>query len=157
MKLEFSRHIFAKYSNIKFHENPSSDSRVVPCGLSDWERDMTKLTVTFHNFVNKPKNLPSLVIGKNIATGFSDYLTLFMKQRQSSLHKAVLLIVQPLNGSTNKYLFKSHIKITACRSNFLGLWHRKASRQPPEIPQLHHSLQEYLMKAAVCGNTLSTW
>jgi len=82
---------------------------------------MTKLTVTFHNFVNKPKNLPSLVIGKNIATGFSDYLTLFMKQRQSSLHKAVLLIVQPLNGSTNKYLFKSHIKITACRSNFLGL------------------------------------
>ena len=34
MKLEFSRHIFEKYSNIKFHENPSS-GRVVPCGRTD--------------------------------------------------------------------------------------------------------------------------
>jgi hypothetical protein len=32
MALEFSQHIFEKYSNIKFHENPSSGSRVVPCG-----------------------------------------------------------------------------------------------------------------------------
>ena len=32
MKLEFSRHIFDKYSNIKFNENPSSGSRVVPRG-----------------------------------------------------------------------------------------------------------------------------
>ena len=32
MKLEFSRYIFEKYSNIKFHEIPSSASRVVPCG-----------------------------------------------------------------------------------------------------------------------------
>ena len=28
MKLEFSRHIFAKCTNIKFHENPSSGSRI---------------------------------------------------------------------------------------------------------------------------------
>jgi len=28
MKLEFSQQIFEKYSNIKFHENPSSGSRV---------------------------------------------------------------------------------------------------------------------------------
>ena len=41
-----------KYSNIKFHENPSSGSRVVPCGRTD----MTKLTVTFRNFGNGPKN-----------------------------------------------------------------------------------------------------
>ena len=27
MKLEFSRPIFEKYSNIKFHKNPSSGSR----------------------------------------------------------------------------------------------------------------------------------
>ena len=31
MKLEFSRD-FQKYSYTKFHENPSSGSRVVPCG-----------------------------------------------------------------------------------------------------------------------------
>ena len=32
MKLEFSRQIFEKYSNIKFKEHPSSGSRVVACG-----------------------------------------------------------------------------------------------------------------------------
>jgi len=35
MKTEFPRKIFEKYSNIKFSENPSSGSRVVPCGLTD--------------------------------------------------------------------------------------------------------------------------
>ena len=33
MKLEFFRQFFEKYSNIKFHENPSIGSRFVPFGL----------------------------------------------------------------------------------------------------------------------------
>ena len=41
MELEFSRQIFEKYSNTKFHENPSSGSRDVLCG---------------RNFANAPKN-----------------------------------------------------------------------------------------------------
>jgi len=32
IELEFPRPVFEKSSNVKFHENPSSDSRVVPCG-----------------------------------------------------------------------------------------------------------------------------
>ena len=32
MKLENSRHIFEKFSNIKFHENPSSERHVFQCG-----------------------------------------------------------------------------------------------------------------------------
>jgi hypothetical protein len=32
MKLEFSRLILEKYSNIKIHDNPSSRGRVVPRG-----------------------------------------------------------------------------------------------------------------------------
>jgi hypothetical protein len=32
IKLEFFPYIFEKFSNIKFHENLSSGSRVVPCG-----------------------------------------------------------------------------------------------------------------------------
>jgi len=53
MKLEFSRQFFEDYSNIKFHENPSSRSRTVPCA----ERtDMTKLLFTFRNFAKAPKN-----------------------------------------------------------------------------------------------------
>jgi len=34
-KLEFSRNILGKHSNIKFHENQSTRNRVVPCGQSD--------------------------------------------------------------------------------------------------------------------------
>jgi len=34
-----------------FHENPSSESRVVPCGQTEAIRtDMTKLIVPFRNF-----------------------------------------------------------------------------------------------------------
>jgi hypothetical protein len=51
MKLEFSREIFEEHSNIKFRENPSNGSRVVPYG----RRDMTKLIVAFRNFTNSPK------------------------------------------------------------------------------------------------------
>jgi len=74
---------------------------------------VTKLTVAFRNFANASRNMNSLVIGNNIATGFSDYLTLFMTQRQLSLQEEVLLIAQRLNGDTNKYVFKSRTKITA--------------------------------------------
>ena len=35
IKLEFSRQIFEKSTNIKFHENPFSGSRVVTCGRTD--------------------------------------------------------------------------------------------------------------------------
>ena len=35
MKLEFSRKIFEKFSNIKLHKNLSSGSRIVPCGRTD--------------------------------------------------------------------------------------------------------------------------
>jgi len=46
MKLEFSRQFFEKYSNVKFHENPPSGSQVLPCGLTERQDRMTKLTVT---------------------------------------------------------------------------------------------------------------
>ena len=36
--IEFSRQ-FLEYSNTKFHENPSSGSRVVPCGQTEWRTD----------------------------------------------------------------------------------------------------------------------
>ena len=55
IKRELTRQIFEKYSNIKFHENPSSKSRVVPCGQTDGQTDMTKLIVALRNFANVPK------------------------------------------------------------------------------------------------------
>jgi hypothetical protein len=52
MKLEFSRQI---YSNIKFYEIPSSGSRVVACGRTDGQTDMTVLTVAFRSFAKALK------------------------------------------------------------------------------------------------------
>ena len=57
MKIEFSRQIFEKYSNIKFYENPSSGSRVIPCGRTDVSTDMTKLIVASRTRL-KTTNLP---------------------------------------------------------------------------------------------------
>ena len=58
MKLEFSREIFEKYSNIKFYENPSSGSLVVPCGQTERQTyirsDITKLIVAVRNFAKAP-------------------------------------------------------------------------------------------------------
>jgi hypothetical protein len=54
MSVEFSRQIFEKYSNIKFHENPFSGSRVVACGRTDGQTDMTKLIITFRHFAQAP-------------------------------------------------------------------------------------------------------
>jgi hypothetical protein len=39
MKLEFSTHIFGKYSNMKFYENPFSGSRIFLCGQTDRHND----------------------------------------------------------------------------------------------------------------------
>jgi hypothetical protein len=72
MKLEFSRHIFEKHSNTKFHENPSSGSRVVPYGRADGRIDgqteMTKLIIVFRNFANTPKNDNCALLGHYAAS-----------------------------------------------------------------------------------------
>jgi len=56
MKLVFSRQYFDKYLNIKFHENPSSGSRVVPYGRTD----SRKLMDAFRNFANASKNVTDI-------------------------------------------------------------------------------------------------
>jgi len=43
IKLEFSQQYFENYSHIKFNENLSSGSRVVPCGRIDKETDRQTL------------------------------------------------------------------------------------------------------------------
>jgi len=43
-----------KYSNIKFHENPFSGGRLVPCGRTAKRTDMTKLIGAFRNFADAP-------------------------------------------------------------------------------------------------------
>jgi hypothetical protein len=73
MKLEFSRQIFEKSLNIKFRKNPSSESRVVPCGRKhvDGQTDMRILIVAFRNFANATKTsyitvMPIFILTENI-------------------------------------------------------------------------------------------
>jgi len=57
MKLVFSVRIFEKYSNIKFHENPSTGSPVAPRGRAGRRTaGITKLIIAFRNSANAPKN-----------------------------------------------------------------------------------------------------
>ena len=51
MKLEFSRQIFEKYSNIKFNEYPFRWNRDVACGHDE---------VVFRNFAKAPTNIEVL-------------------------------------------------------------------------------------------------
>jgi hypothetical protein len=59
-KLEFSRQIIEKYSNIELYENPSSGRQVVPCERTyvhaDGRTDMTNVIVAFRNFADASKN-----------------------------------------------------------------------------------------------------
>ena len=41
MKLAFLNRFFLKNLHIKFHENPSTRSRVAPCGRTDGEPDLS--------------------------------------------------------------------------------------------------------------------
>jgi len=54
IKLKFSGQIFEKYSDMKLRENPSSGSRVVPCGRADGQPYMTKMEVAFRSFAISP-------------------------------------------------------------------------------------------------------
>jgi hypothetical protein len=58
MELKISQQILENYTDIKFHENPSSGSRIVPWGRTDgWidrQTDIKQLIVAFSNFATAP-------------------------------------------------------------------------------------------------------
>ena len=61
-KLEFSPTDFRKISNIKFHENPSSGRRVVPCGRTDGQtRSQQSLFAVLQARVQFPSSGPPTV------------------------------------------------------------------------------------------------
>jgi hypothetical protein len=67
MKIEFSRKIFEN-SDIKFYQNPSSGSPVVPCGPTDGQTVVAKRIVAFRNFANAPKSYMTVL--RNTAVSF---------------------------------------------------------------------------------------
>jgi len=63
MILEFSGQIFEKYSDVKFHEYTSSESRIVTYGRADRHTDMTKLIVALLNVTIVPATCLRLLLG----------------------------------------------------------------------------------------------
>jgi len=53
MKFEFTRKIFEKYSDIKFNENPSSGSWVVPCWRTARNDEANNLLRNFGDVSNE--------------------------------------------------------------------------------------------------------
>jgi hypothetical protein len=64
MKLDFTRQNSEKRSNTKFYEYQDRGSRVVPCGRTDRQTEITKFFVAFRNFSNAPEK--SLLSPQNL-------------------------------------------------------------------------------------------
>jgi len=67
MKLEFSGQIFEKYLDIKFHENSSSGSLVVPCGQTDWHDEARSL---FSQFLRTYLETKQFVVYRDVKVRF---------------------------------------------------------------------------------------
>jgi hypothetical protein len=60
MKVDFSRQGFKNYSKTNFNENPSSESRIVPCRLRQGA-DTSKLIVSFSIFAKSLIDFSSII------------------------------------------------------------------------------------------------
>ena len=67
-KLGFSILVLVKYSNTKFHENPSSGGRVVPCGKTD-RHDETNSRIW--QFCERTQKLNFVLINPKYISSFS--------------------------------------------------------------------------------------
>jgi hypothetical protein len=91
VKINFSRQIFEKYPNLKFHENPSTGNRVIACGQTDGPTDTDKhdeANIRFRNFANAFKKTFQQ------SDAFSE-----VEERQGSKVPSFYVILQRINTS----------------------------------------------------------
>jgi len=104
--------ILEKYTNIKFHENPSRRSRGVPCrwtdGRTEGRTDRKKLIVAFRTLATEPKCFRSR-LPKWSATAYSvsthAFITHQYPHEEQAPHWRVI-------SSTNNVLSLMHVHIT---------------------------------------------
>jgi len=98
VKLEYYRQAFEKYSNIRFRENPSSGSQVVPCGQADGQTHVhDEGNSRFSEFFERAKKKPKC---------FSMQFCLFSERA---------LLVGRLPGFAHFYIFLPSSKHTPSR------------------------------------------
>jgi len=100
MKLEFSWQIFEKSSKTKFHENPPSGSRVVPCGRTD----MAELIVAFRSFAKSALKKKTSVIHATFCVLWSVQCLLF------ALADVVAACVRARQQQQQRTRFAAHLK-----------------------------------------------
>jgi hypothetical protein len=71
---------------MKFHENPSSGGRFIPCGQTDGWTDMTKLITAFRNFANAPE-----------ITHPDDQVSAIQRKLEPSSNQVMLTVCRKLN------------------------------------------------------------
>jgi hypothetical protein len=110
MQLEFSHRTLKKNLNTKFHETPSSVSRVIPCGQTegrtDRRTDMTKPIVAFRNFANAPKN----GYAENAKYARPDKYSLNKNSKHPTSNKRTF--------GTDSYKFSSHLTDNNCSLHY---------------------------------------
>ena len=98
---------YLKKHSIKFHENPSSGSRAVPC-FGRTRIDMTKLTAAFRNFAKAPKidtlqnnrNNCNVITARVIADGSLMTLSWCSDYRIRLPHKTTVRMSTAVNSRT---------------------------------------------------------
>jgi hypothetical protein len=118
-----------KVSNIKFHQNPSSGSRVVPCGRTDRRIGTTKLTVAFRNFAKVPKtcsmeksfflfHLCGITFGK-VSFPSSDDRYNHAICHEYGIRPSWQMYLKTLRNDTTCCIFKSHFTMQTARHFWL--------------------------------------
>ena len=133
--------IFEKNTHMKFHENPSSGSRVIPCGRTD----VMKVIVAFRNFANTPKNAlqpgsKSMLIYSaepqpwtkqqccNTCCGkfVDEYPTVaaLMGQQYPSSYSVTEIVFSVVNVNVNLFLCVCKTIVDGCIRSYMRSWPR---------------------------------
>jgi len=88
------RQIFEISSSIKFHENMSWGTRIVPCGSR--QTNLTNLTVAFRNFAKVAKNTTRIVCKYNNAlinlTFIGPCIVIYFYRKTNQMHQCLNFI-----------------------------------------------------------------
>ena len=107
INLEFSRPVFEQYTHIKFHENPSSVSRIVPCGRTV----MTKPIVPFRSLAmahNKHRFVDMVIRNAVHGNGQSLYSVLKLPSIYGEYHTATYMLQYSVRDGCKPSDFCSH-------------------------------------------------